>query len=135
MQAAPLRMIAATTGRSRKVPTRKGRATARDAPPFLDDYLPYLLGNGSFFINKDFDRYVRAFEVSPLEWRVLASLSDTDGLTIDALAKKWSPRSPPSPRRSSASIAPGWWSGAATIATCARPSPTPPRPGARWQPA
>ena len=63
---------------------------AAQAPParFLDAYLPYLLGHASFAINKDFDRYVQAFGVSPLEWRVLATLSDEDGLTIGDLAHK-----------------------------------------------
>lgn len=50
------------------------------------EYLPYLLGHASFAINKDFDRYVQAFGISPLEWRVLATLCDDDGLTIGELA-------------------------------------------------
>ena len=48
---------------------------------FLDDYLPYLLGHASHELNKDFDRYVKAAGLSPLEWRTLATLADDDGLT------------------------------------------------------
>ena len=55
---------------------------------FLDGYLPYLFGHASAVINKDFDRYVQAFGITPLEWRVLASLCDDDGMTIGDLARK-----------------------------------------------
>jgi MarR family transcriptional regulator, organic hydroperoxide resistance regulator len=53
---------------------------------FLDDYLPYLLGRASYVINKDFDRHVQSYGLSPLEWRVLATLCDGDGRTIGQLA-------------------------------------------------
>ena len=59
----------------------------RSEQPFLDGYLPYLLGHASFAINKDFDRYVQAFGISALEWRVLATLWNSDGLTIGELAR------------------------------------------------
>lgn len=55
---------------------------------FLDEYLPYLFGHASAVINKDFDRYVQAFGITPLEWRVLATLCDDDGMTIGDLARK-----------------------------------------------
>lgn len=68
---------------------RKIDTTANAAPErFLDGYLPYLLGNASFAINKDFDRYVQAYGVTPLEWRVLATLVDEDGMTVGDLARK-----------------------------------------------
>ena len=63
-------------------------ATTKRASPFLDDYLPYLLGHASEVMNKDFDRYVKATGLSPVEWRTLASLSDADGLTVGQLCKK-----------------------------------------------
>ena len=53
---------------------------------FLDDYLPYLLGRASYVINKDFDKHVQSHGLSPLEWRVLATLSDREGRTIGDLA-------------------------------------------------
>jgi DNA-binding MarR family transcriptional regulator len=55
---------------------------------FLESYLPYLFGHASLVINKDFDRYVRQFGISALEWRVLATLSDDNDMTIGALAHK-----------------------------------------------
>jgi DNA-binding MarR family transcriptional regulator len=55
---------------------------------FLDRYLPYLLGHASFAMNKDFDRYVGLSGISPLEWRVLATLCDDEALTIGDLARK-----------------------------------------------
>src|SRR3954471_1215988 len=61
-------------------------ALAKRKPVFLEDYLPYLLGRASYVINKDFDKHVQSYGLSPLEWRVLATLSDGDGRTIGALA-------------------------------------------------
>jgi MarR family transcriptional regulator, organic hydroperoxide resistance regulator len=60
---------------------------ARKSQAFLDDYLPYLLGRASYVINKDFDKHVQSYGLSPLEWRVLATLSDRDGRTIGDLAQ------------------------------------------------
>jgi DNA-binding MarR family transcriptional regulator len=58
----------------------------RKNPVFLDDYLPYLLGRASYVINKDFDKHVQSYGLTPLEWRVLATLSDREGRTIGELA-------------------------------------------------
>jgi DNA-binding MarR family transcriptional regulator len=55
---------------------------------FLDEYLPYLFGHASAALNKDFDRYVQVYGITPLEWRVLATLCDDNGLTIGELARK-----------------------------------------------
>lgn len=62
--------------------------TAASRRKFLDGYLPYLLGHASYAMNKDFDRFVQAGGISPLEWRVLATLSDDNRLTIGELARK-----------------------------------------------
>ena len=62
-------------------------AASADPTSFLDDYLPYLLGHASEVMNKDFDRFVKAAGLSPVEWRTLASLERTDGLTIGALCR------------------------------------------------
>lgn len=70
--------------RSAKV---RSAAAATEPASFLDDYLPYLLGHASEVMNKDFDRFVRAAGVSPIEWRTLASLERSDGLTIGELCK------------------------------------------------
>lgn len=55
---------------------------------FVEDYLSYLLAQANHVVYKEFDAQVRAAGLSPLEWRVLATLSDGDGLTIGELAKQ-----------------------------------------------
>jgi DNA-binding MarR family transcriptional regulator len=55
---------------------------------FVEDYLSYLLAQASHVVYKEFDAQVRAVGLSPLEWRVLATLSDGDGLTIGELATR-----------------------------------------------
>lgn len=70
------------------VKTRKLNQTAKseaDSTKFLSNYLPYLLGHASFVINKDFNQYVQDSGISPLEWRILATLCDEDALTIGGL--------------------------------------------------
>ncbi len=53
---------------------------------FVRDYLSYLLGQANYAVYKDFEARVRAAGLSSTEWRVLATLSDGDGLTIGELA-------------------------------------------------
>ena len=53
---------------------------------FVRDYLSYLLAQASYAVYKEFDARVRAAGLSSIEWRVLATLSDGDGLTIGELA-------------------------------------------------
>lgn len=53
---------------------------------FVRDYLSYLLAQASYAVYKAFDARVRAAGLSSTEWRVLATLSDGDGLTIGELA-------------------------------------------------
>ncbi len=55
---------------------------------FVDDYLSYLLGRASHAVYKAFDARVKAAGLSSLEWRVLATLADGDGLTIGDLAQE-----------------------------------------------
>lgn len=57
-------------------------ATAR----FVDEYLGYLLGQANHALYKDFDAHVRAAGLSSVEWRVLATLQDSEPLTISQLA-------------------------------------------------
>lgn len=56
------------------------------APRFVDGYLGYLLGQANHAIYKDFDAQVRAAGLSSIEWRVLATLHDSDPLTVSQLA-------------------------------------------------
>jgi DNA-binding MarR family transcriptional regulator len=53
---------------------------------FVRDYLSYLLGQANHAVYKEFEARVRAAGLSSTEWRVLATLSDGDGLTIGELA-------------------------------------------------
>lgn len=64
----------------------KNHRTAEARPAFIRDYLSYLLAQASHAIYREFDAKVRAAGLSSLEWRVLATLSDGDGLTIGELA-------------------------------------------------
>ncbi|RYX95453.1 MAG: MarR family transcriptional regulator [Comamonadaceae bacterium] len=53
---------------------------------FVKNYLGYLLGQANHVLYKDFDARVRAAGLSSIEWRVLATLHDSDALTVSALA-------------------------------------------------
>ncbi len=64
----------------------KTQRVRRARPAFVRDYLSYLLAQASHAIYREFDARVRAAGLSSLEWRVLATLSDGDGLTIGELA-------------------------------------------------
>ena len=55
---------------------------------FIDDYLSYLLARASHAVYKEFERTVNAAGFSSLEWRVLATLADTDGMAIGDLARE-----------------------------------------------
>ena len=55
---------------------------------FVDDYLSYLLGRAGHAVYVDFHRSVRAAGFSALEWRVLAQLAGSPGLTIGELARQ-----------------------------------------------
>jgi DNA-binding MarR family transcriptional regulator len=53
---------------------------------FVDDYLGYLLGQANHALYREFDAHVRAAGLSSIEWRVLATLHDSEPLTISQLA-------------------------------------------------
>jgi len=55
---------------------------------FIDDYLSYLLARASYAVYKEFDAEVKKAGLSSLEWRVLATLSPGDGMTIGELARE-----------------------------------------------
>ena len=63
-------------------------AAAPGKPKFIDDYLSYLLSRAAHGVYEDFHATVRAAGLSSLEWRVLATLSDGDGLTVGDLARE-----------------------------------------------
>jgi len=53
---------------------------------FVDDYLAYLLARASHQISSEFHAVVEASGLSLMEWRVMASLSGKDSLSIGELA-------------------------------------------------
>ena len=53
---------------------------------FIDDYLLYLLARASAGISAQFHARLKTHGLQVPEWRVLASLSDGDGMTIGELA-------------------------------------------------
>lgn len=53
---------------------------------FVDTYLGYLLGQANHALYKDFDAHVRAAGLSSIEWRVLATLHDSEPLSVSQLA-------------------------------------------------
>jgi DNA-binding MarR family transcriptional regulator len=64
------------------------RQTSMPAPRFVDDYLSYLLARASYAVYKEFDAQVRKAGLSSLEWRVLATLHGSDGMSIGELARE-----------------------------------------------
>lgn len=53
---------------------------------FVDDYLAYLLARASHLISSEFHAVVEANGLSLMEWRVMASLSGKDALSVGELA-------------------------------------------------
>jgi DNA-binding MarR family transcriptional regulator len=67
------------------------KRTAANAPaeaqPFVDDYLPALLGQAAQLIQGEFHRVVREHGFMVSEWRVLATLADGVEMTTGRLAE------------------------------------------------
>ncbi len=55
--------------------------------PFVDDYLPALLGQAAQRIQGEFHRVVRAHGFAVSEWRVLATLADGQAISTGRLAQ------------------------------------------------
>ena len=64
----------------------KNRTEATEAS-FISDYLPYLLAHASHLISGQFHDHLRARGISVSTWRLLATLSGGDGMTIGDLAR------------------------------------------------
>jgi hypothetical protein len=76
----------------RKSKPQIGRLSfSMQAPPqntsFVDDYLAALLAQASRLISTEFHEVVRANGFSVNEWRVLASLSGIEGMSVGGLAQ------------------------------------------------
>jgi len=75
------------------MPTHRVSRSSKPACPatasrFIDGYLSYLLARASHVVYSEFHAQVQAAGLSQLEWRLLATLSDGDGLTIGELARE-----------------------------------------------
>lgn len=55
-------------------------------PRFVDNYLSYLLSAASERVSRDFHRQLRPYGLSVHKWRVLATVSDGDTLSVGDLA-------------------------------------------------
>lgn len=56
-------------------------------PKFVDGYLSYLLAAASERVSREFHQQLRPYGLSVANWRVLATLSDGDGLCVGDLAR------------------------------------------------
>lgn len=61
---------------------------------FVDDYLLYLLARASSEISAQFHADLKQHGLQVSEWRVLATLSDGDGMTLGELADRALQRQP-----------------------------------------
>jgi DNA-binding MarR family transcriptional regulator len=57
------------------------------ALPFVEDYLPALLAQASKLISAEFHAVVEAEGFSVTEWRILASLTGSPGISTGRLAQ------------------------------------------------
>ena len=64
------------------------------AERFVDDYLLYLLARASSEVSAQFHTRLKQHGLQVPEWRVLASLSDGDGMTVGELAARALQRQP-----------------------------------------
>ncbi len=53
---------------------------------FVDDYLSYLLARASHQVSREFHAQLKPYRLSVPQWRVLATLVDTDGLSLGEVA-------------------------------------------------
>jgi DNA-binding MarR family transcriptional regulator len=67
-------------------PADTATGSAEAAPRFVDDYLLALLARASHAVSSEFHSRLRSRGVGVPEWRVLATLSDSEGETVTAIA-------------------------------------------------
>lgn len=77
--------------RGRAAARRRNPAKAAPGTPrqdrFVDDYLAYLLARASHQVSREFHRELKPFELTVLEWRVLATLHGADGCSLSEVAE------------------------------------------------
>lgn len=75
------------SGVLRGMPTLPARrADAGVDARFVPNYLAYLLARASFVVSNEFHATLKDWNLSVPEWRVLACLSDVEGLSVGELA-------------------------------------------------
>lgn len=62
-------------------------SAAKQAEPFVEDYLLYLLAASSHALSRTFHTHVKSKGIKVNEWRVLACLVDRPGLMLTELAE------------------------------------------------
>ncbi len=92
----------------RTAPAPQAPAARRPPERFVDRHLPYLLARASHALWRGFEPQVRAAGLNSLEWRVLATLSDSTPLTIGALAAEVLAKQPTLTKSVDRLAAQGW---------------------------
>jgi len=74
------------SGQLRRIDQGQRPAPALASDSFARNYLPYLLARASFNVSGAFHARLKQWDLSVPEWRVLACLSDVEGLSVGELA-------------------------------------------------
>ncbi len=75
---------------------------------FVDTYLGYLLGQANHALFKDFEAQVQAAGLTSIEWRVLATLHDSDAMAVTQLAQEVLSKQPTVTKLVQRMAAQGW---------------------------
>ncbi len=78
------------------------------AERFVDTYLGYLLGQANHALFKDFEAQVQAAGLSSIEWRVLATLHDSQAMPVSQLAQEVLSKQPTVTKLVQRMAAQGW---------------------------
>jgi MarR family transcriptional regulator, lower aerobic nicotinate degradation pathway regulator len=81
---------------------------SRPSERFVHRHLPYLLARASHALWLGFEPQVRAAGLNSLEWRVLATLSDSEPLAVGALALEVLAKQPTLTKSLDRMAAQGW---------------------------
>ncbi len=75
---------------------------------FVDTYLGYLLGQANHALFKDFEAQVQAAGLTSIEWRVLATLHDSQAMPVSQLAQEVLSKQPTVTKLVQRMAAQGW---------------------------
>jgi 3-hydroxy-9,10-secoandrosta-1,3,5(10)-triene-9,17-dione monooxygenase reductase component len=71
---------------AQRKPATNGAAASSAGDGFASTYLAYLLARASFNVSNEFHAMLKTWHMSVPEWRVLACLTDVEGLSVGELA-------------------------------------------------